>query len=190
MEPNDPLGSLSQAPPGTLGTAGVAELINAVHGAAESPAGADADSQTFARMCFRVGHLGLLAPPNDGREVITPPPVSRVPNTASWMRGLANIRGELVPVVDAAAALGVTRQTGARTYLLIFGQGENTIGLLIDGLPRLLHLSATGQLPEPPGMPRLLADSVMAAYEHTDRVWLDVDLDVLFDTLARHIALA
>ncbi len=39
-------------------------------------------------------------------------------------------------------------------------------------------------------MPPLLADSVMAAYEHAGRVWLDVDLNVLFDTLARHIAAA
>ena len=69
-----------------------------------------------------------------------------MPNTVAWLRGLTNVRGSLVPVVDAAAALGVAHQSGVPPYLLIFGQGDTAMGMLIDGLPRLLSLNAVERL--------------------------------------------
>ena len=141
-------------------------------------------------MCFRVGELGLLFPWDAGREVVPPPSVTRIPNTASWFAGLANVRGSLVPVVDVAAALGVARRTGVPGYLLIFGQGEDALGLLIDGLPRLLDVKPAERIASLPALPSLLdGDIVTGAYEHGDWVWLDVKFDALLSALGRGIAL-
>lgn len=151
-----------------------------------SDAAAAPDASQY--MGFRIGPLGLLLPVNDGREVIAPPPVSRLPHTASWLRGLANVRGTLVPVIDGAAALGLTRQAGGATYLLIFGEAETSAGLLIDGLPRLLDVASFQRRSDLSGIPPRLVDSVTAAYEHEGVAWLAVDLAILFDGLAHHIA--
>lgn len=151
--------------------------------------GADANSQTLQRMCFRVGELGLLFPWEAGREVLSSPSVSRVPNTAAWLSGLANVRGGLVPVVDAAAAFGVTRRWGVPTYMLIFGHNDAAMGLLIDGLPRLISVDIAQRLPDVPRGPALLEDSICAAYREGERTWLDLDLTALFNTLSRNIAL-
>lgn len=140
------------------------------------------------RMGVRIGGLGLLFPFDAGREVIEPPAVSRIPNTASWLRGLANVRGLLVPVVDAAAAFDRERAADADAYLLILGRGENAFGLLIDGLPRLLEVDASSGLAEASNVPRLLGTSVRGAYGQADGVWLDVELDELLEALARHAA--
>src|SRR5690606_1953493 len=99
---------------------------------------------------------------------------------------LTNVRGELVPVVDTAAAFGVARDARARPYLLIFGQGEAAVGLLIDGLPRLFDPGAAVPRPTPAELPNLLAGSVIGACEHDGRTWLDIDVDRLLDALARH----
>lgn len=151
-------------------------------------ADADPSRQMLQRMCFRVGDLGLLFPVTAGREVITPPAVSRIPNAASWLRGLANVRGTLVPVVDTATALEVARTADAPLYLLIFGHGETAVGLLIESLPRLLDIDVSGAVLDRPVVPPLLGDSIIATYEHGGRFWLDIDLDILFDTLGRHVA--
>lgn len=158
--------------------------------AAAADAG-DTPSQpaTLQRMCVRIGALGLLFPFDAGREVSTPPPASRIPNTVSWLHGLANVRGTLIPVIDAAAAFGVVREPKTPLYLFILGHGETAVGLLIDGLPRLLDVDAAERLPEPPDVPALLQDGVVAAYAHGGRVWIEVDPDALFDTLAAHVAL-
>jgi chemotaxis signal transduction protein len=141
-------------------------------------------------MAMRIGDLGFLFPVNVGREVVAPPAVSRIPNTASWLRGLANVRGSLVPVIDAAAVLGVTRTAGTPPYLVIFGQGDNAIGLTIDGLPRLLDIDVGAVVGDPPPAPRQLDSCIRSAYEHAGRIWFDLDLDVWFDILARAVALA
>lgn len=170
----------------TEGAAASDPLLDDAADAAE----AEASRRILQRMCFRVGDLGLLFPFSAGREVIAPPAVSRIPNTASWFRGLANVRGTLVPVVDAADAFDVTHRPGMPPYLLIFGHGETAIGLLIDGLPRSLDVDASAAVADPPEVPGLLGDSVTAAYETAGRTWLEVDVDVLFDALAGHVAFA
>jgi len=146
------------------------------------------DQQTLQRMGFRVGELGLLIPWDAGREVVMPPPASRIPNTAPWFMGLANVHGGLVPVVDTAAALSVARQTGVPDYLLIFGQGEDALGLLIDGLPHLLNVSVSQRLASLPELPALLEGGVVsAAYDHATRLWLDLSLDALSEAFGQGI---
>ncbi len=148
----------------------------------------ETDPQTLQRMGFRVGELGLLIPWDAGREVVIPPPVTRIPNTAPWFMGLANVHGGLVPVVDTAAALGVARQTGVPDYLLIFGQGEDALGLLIDGLPHLLNVSVSQRLASLPELPALLEGGVVsAAYDHATRLWLDLSLDALSEAFGQGI---
>jgi len=144
--------------------------------------------QALQRMGFRVGELRLLFPWTAGREVVLPPPVSRIPNTAPWFMGLGNVHGGLVPVVDTAAAFGVARQTGVPEYLLIFGHGEDALGLLIDGLPRLLDVNGSQRLASLPQLPALLEGGVVsAAYDHADRLWLDLNLDGLSEALGQAI---
>lgn len=150
---------------------------------------ANAGEELRQRMGVRIGALQLLIPVDAGREVIPPPPISRIPYTASWLRGLANVRGGVVPVVDLAAALetgaGVTRQP----YLLISGHGEAAMGLLIDGLPRLVNLTAADRPTEPRQIAPLLQDAIISAYERDGGVWLEVDLPILFDTITRNVTL-
>ncbi len=161
------------------------------HGADSSFAVADVDSGQHVpqRMRIRIGELGLLFASDGGREVISPPAISRIPNTVFWLSGVANIRGALVPVVDAAAAFGITRDATAPTYLLIFGHGDTAMGMLIDGLPRLLDVDDSEQLADVPEVPALLDGSVKGVYYHANRIWMDVNVQLLFDSLGRHIAL-
>jgi chemotaxis signal transduction protein len=155
-----------------------------------SPAAAPAPETTragLARMAVRVGQLALLLPWDGGREVMPAPASARIPHTVAWLRGIANVRGALVPVVDLAAALGVER-AALPAYLLICGEGETALGLLIDGLPRVLEIDAANRIPDRPVLAALLDDCVVAAYQQDGRAWLDLDLPSLFESLAARIA--
>ena len=48
----------------------------------------------------RVGSERFVASMDEVREVLDPPACTRVPGTASWFLGVANVRGTLVPVLD------------------------------------------------------------------------------------------
>ena len=52
------------------------------------------------------GELYLVAR-EEAREVLgVPAPLTRVPGAKSWILGLANIRGQLLPMIDLRAYLG------------------------------------------------------------------------------------
>ena len=44
------------------------------------------------------------------REIIEYEAVTTVPNTPVWIRGVTNLRGRVVPVVDLAVKFGIARQ--------------------------------------------------------------------------------
>jgi len=145
------------------------------------------ENATLLRQSFQVGGLNLLCSRDASREVIPPPKLSRIPFTASWFLGMANIRGGLTPVVDLASVLGVENNTKAAPYLLVFGSGDTSMGLLIDGLPRGLTLNARERLPNLPPLPEALKGYVHTAYKQETGLWLDFEPAPFFESLAERI---
>ncbi len=145
-------------------------------------------SASVERLAFRIGPLGLLCPVDAGREVVPPQDVSRLPHLPSWLVGVANVRGMLVPVVDLAQALDLERNDAYQQYLLVFGAGEDVIGLLVDGLPTPCGVETEERMSGVPPHPDMLKGHVHGAYERDGEVWLDVDVEGFFNTLGERIA--
>lgn len=73
------------------------------------------------------------------REVIPPPQTTRIPGAENYYIGLANIRGQVISVIDLRAHLGVTPRGGANEEVVIITNIEGfNIGLLIDSLEKVL----------------------------------------------------
>ena len=82
---------------------------------------------------FRIGRFHLAASMDQVREVLTDPLVSRVPGAKPWVRGLANVRGRLVTVVDTPHFLRLDRAAGGRGARALFVEmGDLSVGLLVD----------------------------------------------------------
>ena len=138
----------------------------------------------------RVGQIGLLLPTTAARELLDPPPAARLPHTPAWFAGLANVRGALVPMVDTARALDVEHDSAARRYLLIFNHGDQTIGLIVDGLPRRQVFEAREHTSSLPPHPVLLDGHLTGAYDRDGLLWFELDLDGFFRTLGARIGQA
>lgn len=148
---------------------------------------ADKTEAEFKRVGFRVGNLSFLCSQIEPHEVTEPPAVSHLPHTAPWLLGLANLRGGLVPVVDFSVALGIGRDESQKLYLLVFGQGEEVLGLLVDGLPSTEILNRYEKLSSMPPHPELLTGHVLGAYDHKGSLWLDLAMEGLFETFGKRI---
>jgi purine-binding chemotaxis protein CheW len=140
------------------------------------------------RLAFRVGPVGLLCASDAGREVVPPPPVTRLPHLPAWMLGLTNVRGTVLPVVDLAAAFGVEHDKALPRYLLVIGGSEDTLGVLVDGLPEIARFTAEERMRGVPPHPECLAGHVAGGYERGGVIWLDADVLWLFGTLCERIA--
>jgi twitching motility protein PilI len=82
---------------------------------------------------FRIGARYLVSSIGEVNEILTFPPMTVVPGTRSWLLGVANIRGNLVPVVDLRGFLeGARSDMTDSTRVLLVRQAGGSVGLLVD----------------------------------------------------------
>ncbi|MBK1716423.1 chemotaxis protein CheW [Thiocystis violacea] len=133
---------------------------------------------------FRIGEYWFLIPMDLPAEVSPPLFLARLPFTKPWCLGLANFRGELVPVYDLGALLaggGVS----ARGYFLVLGERDARAALRIDEITVIrLAAEASAQLQPPwPGLPE---DLILRGLDVEGIRYAELDLGGLLSRLARH----
>jgi twitching motility protein PilI len=97
--------------------------------------GRDAGSEReWVGVAFRLSAENFLVAREETREVLGfPSVVTRVPGAKAWIRGIANVRGQLLPVVDLRAFLGGgATNTNRSTRVLVAHHREVPAGLLVD----------------------------------------------------------
>ncbi len=85
-------------------------------------------------VAFRLGTDHFVADRADVKEVLSVPELmTRVPGAKSWLRGIANVRGQLITVVDLKAFLGGgISMTDRRSRVLVASSRDVPTGLLVD----------------------------------------------------------
>ena len=147
----------------------------------------DAVVEQVVRYGFKLGDFGFMIDPNVLSEVMEPITVYPVPNTAQWMSGLINLRGNLIPVYDLCKLLSLTDNSAdlVKPLLLILGQADQTVALLIDGLPKRINtLQALNRLPS---LPNLLTEHVTKGYYQDDMIWLEFNHQSFFKAIIARV---
>jgi len=101
------------------------------------------DTQTeneWSGIAFRVGTNNLVTPLGEVAEILDVPELTVVPLTQPWVRGLANLRGNLLPVIDLNGYLTGTlaRLTGKSRVLVIDYDGVYS-GVVVDEVLGMKH---------------------------------------------------
>ncbi len=93
-----------------------------------------ANEHEWVGIAFRVSSENFLVARDETREVLGfPSVVTRVPGARPWIRGLANVRGQLLPLVDLRAFLGGGMTSiGRSSRVLVANHREVPAGLLVD----------------------------------------------------------
>jgi twitching motility protein PilI len=82
---------------------------------------------------FRAGARSFVSGIDEINELLAVPVLTPVPGTQPWLLGVANVRGNLVPVVDFARYLfGERTSHSERNRLLVVRQGSGHVALLVD----------------------------------------------------------
>jgi len=118
-------------------------------------AGQSTEAQTgheWVGVSFRLGGENFLVAREETREVLGVPAfLTRVPGARTWIRGLANVRGQLLPVVDLRAFLGGgAAAIGRSARILMANHRDIPAGLLVDevlGFRRFTDSEFNSQVP-------------------------------------------
>lgn len=91
-------------------------------------------------------------------EVLPVPALSPVPMTPDWMAGVAEVRGEVIPVLDAG--LRLRNRPSSRDGRVVLTRPDDNgerVGLIVDAIAGLVGHD------EDPGAPRLDLATLLAA---------------------------
>ncbi len=96
---------------------------------------------------FRLGRERFALPLEAVREVVLPqPPFSRVPRASEAVRGVMNLRGRVVAVVDLATLVGLAPQVlePSAGQVIVLDHARRALGLLIGGVLGVEPLAQEG----------------------------------------------
>ncbi|HEX8392462.1 MAG TPA: chemotaxis protein CheW [Longimicrobium sp.] len=81
-------------------------------------------------------------------EVVTKQRIHPLPDVPPHLLGVMLLRGEMVPVVDVSAALGLPL-TAERPPVLVAGLGETRVGVAVDAVFEVMDVAAETLRPAP-----------------------------------------
>ena len=98
--------------------------------------------QTWTGIGFTLGDAYFLAAMDDIAEIINLPQCTNIPKTKHFVRGVSNIRGSIIPVVDLMSffSKGTSRVSRLRR-LLVVEYKESYTGLVVDDILGMQHFA-------------------------------------------------
>lgn len=121
------------------------------------------------------------------REVLDFTTITKVPRTRDYMRGVINLRGSVVPVVDMRLKLGMTiSETTVHTCVIIVEvemDGEKIVmGAMADAVQEVLDLEPRQIEPPPRIGTNLNSDFIKGMGKLDDQFIIILDIDRVFST--------
>ena len=135
--------------------------------------------------CLRGEEFGL--PILRSREIVRVGEITRIPEAPPHVRGVLNLRGRVLPVVELRTRLGMPVATlTSRSRVIVVEALGRLFGLLVDRVSRIAKIPATAIQPAPPDALFGSPDYVTGIASMGDKsiILLDVDKVLLLDVPA------
>ncbi|MFN3479058.1 MAG: protein phosphatase CheZ [Thermodesulfovibrionales bacterium] len=82
------------------------------------------------------------------REIISLPPITKMPQSPSYIEGVANIRGSIIPIVNIKRLANLDGSEKKGDKVIIIASGKMVFGILVDGITGVINIDETAI--EPP----------------------------------------
>jgi purine-binding chemotaxis protein CheW len=133
-------------------------------------------------LLFRSGGQVFAVDAGAVREVLPAMPSTRIPGAPAAVRGLVNVRGTLVTIVDAAQAIGLgSTPPGSAGMFVLVEQRSRPVGLAVDEVLDLVSVDGAALDGDPP--PGVRADLVRGVGAAGGEPFVQLATDVLLEPL-------
>lgn len=115
-------------------------------------------------------------------EIIGLMNITRVPRAPSFVRGVINLRGKVIPVIDLRLKFGMSgREFTARTCIIVveieIGKSKTTMGIIVDEVSEVVNVSVDQIEPPPSFGVAVDTDFILGMGKIADRVLILLDID-------------
>lgn len=111
-------------------------------------------------------------------EVLRVTTITRLPYAPAPVRGITQLRGRVLPVVDLRVRLGQPpAEAGARSRIVVVSSRGRALGLLVDGAREVLKLLPSAMEAPPPEVMSERSGFITAVYRREESVVILLDVE-------------
>jgi len=121
---------------------------------------------------FRIGNSKLIAAMSDVKEILDLPEYTVVPGVKSWIVGVANVRGSLLPIMDMKGYLlgDDIKQRNKGRVIVIDYKGFNT-GLVVEEIYGMRHFRKSDETSDTPEVHESISPYIERVFQQDDEQW-------------------
>lgn len=140
----------------------------------------EAETLHSVRHGFISANTHFLIPKGVFSEYVSQIALCTIPGTPAWFLGIANHRGETIPVFDLDTAFEAQTTPAPRKGVLLLGSHPNTVGIALRQSPTvLINPEPVDEPATSPELRPFLTESFLVK----GQVWFNVDHHRLFSDL-------
>ena len=138
---------------------------------------------------FRIGAQYYCIDIMSVREIRGWTPATALPRAPAFVRGVINLRGVVLPIIELADRLGFEpTEPTARHVIIVAQTGKQVVGLLVDAVSDIIAMAAERVQPTPDVGSEAARAFVLGVMAIEDRMISLIALESVMPTLAREAA--
>jgi purine-binding chemotaxis protein CheW len=127
-------------------------------------------------LCFTLGLEEYAVPLTCVKEVIALPEVTPVPQTAVYFKGIMNLRGQVISIIDLRVKLGIKAIIKDENVVIICDLQGSSIGVIVDSVNRVIHPEEKDISSKPEVQGQKNVDYLMGVVRKDQQLILLIDL--------------
>lgn len=108
------------------------------------------------------------------REIINMPTITSLPQSPPYLKGVADLRGSVIPLVNLKQLIHVPEGKDEATKVIVIASGRITYGILVDGITGVISIEESA-VESPESLPQGLTDKVEGVAKLDNRLIVILD---------------
>lgn len=117
------------------------------------------------------------------REIIRMPTITKMPNTPSYVEGVINLRGKVIPIISMRSRFGLMEsEPSNRTRIMVMDVAGVLTGFIVDAVSEVIRIRSS-EIQPPPSMTAaggIGQEFITGVFNHAERLLIIMDVDLMF----------
>lgn len=138
-------------------------------------------TRSMQLVSFKLGGETFGIAVTEIREIILVGEITRVPDTPSYIEGLINLRGSVIPVIDLRERFSLAKTTSTpESRIIVLRVGDRTIGIVVDSVNEVLRVTQEEISPASPTVATTGNEYMAGLVRLKEDLLILLDVDQLF----------
>ncbi|MDH4127561.1 MAG: chemotaxis protein CheW [Spirochaetota bacterium] len=117
------------------------------------------------------------------QEVVRLPHITRLPRAPIFIKGVINLRGNIIPIIDLREKFGMeAKKYSETTRVIIVEVAEKRIGMIVDNVSQVVRVNESDVAPPPPMISGITNEYLSGVVRLEDRLIILLKVDDILST--------